>query len=334
MCLYPKIILNPRYKPNKKNGYNPPKCEDERMRYVAVGCGKCIECCHQKANAWRQRLYEELKVSKGQFITLTFSDESLAALQEELHVTHQCNAVAGLAVRRFLERYRKSRGHSVKHLFITELGSKENSERLHLHGIIFNESMTTEELSRFWKYGRVDIGYACNEKSINYIVKYMHKPDTAHLGYQPQVFCSPGIGRNFVEIKRNAYKYKRGESRETYTTSHGNPIGLCLYYRNHFYTEDERQKLWCDRLDRQERYILGQKIDISNGDNLYWSLLKNAQARNRLLGFGSNEWDRDKYSLTLRMLNKKTVKKEDSSNLSTRDSLKMFINFGMKYFDN
>ena len=47
MCLYPKLILNRKYLPNKKNGGIPPKCPDERLRYVTAACGKCYECRKQ-----------------------------------------------------------------------------------------------------------------------------------------------------------------------------------------------------------------------------------------------------------------------------------------------
>ena len=43
MCLYPRFMKNPKYKPNKKNGGKPPKITDKRVEYVPVGCGKCIE---------------------------------------------------------------------------------------------------------------------------------------------------------------------------------------------------------------------------------------------------------------------------------------------------
>ena len=44
MCLYPKLIINPKYKVNKKNGGNIPPMIDERVKYVPIGCQKCIEC--------------------------------------------------------------------------------------------------------------------------------------------------------------------------------------------------------------------------------------------------------------------------------------------------
>ena len=60
MCLYPKLILNRKYLPNKKNGGTPPKCPDERLRYVTAACGKCYECRKQKARGWLVRMEEDI----------------------------------------------------------------------------------------------------------------------------------------------------------------------------------------------------------------------------------------------------------------------------------
>lgn len=84
-----------------------PTCEDPRVRYVPVGCGKCIECRRQKANEWRIRLHEELKVNKGYFVTLTFSPESLEKITKEYNIT-EVNDVANQALRLFNERIRKN----------------------------------------------------------------------------------------------------------------------------------------------------------------------------------------------------------------------------------
>ena len=35
MCLYPKLIKNPKYKANKKNGGNIPAVFDERVKLVS-----------------------------------------------------------------------------------------------------------------------------------------------------------------------------------------------------------------------------------------------------------------------------------------------------------
>ena len=44
MCYFTKRVLNKRFLPNRKNGWNPPVCTDERFRYVEVECGHCFEC--------------------------------------------------------------------------------------------------------------------------------------------------------------------------------------------------------------------------------------------------------------------------------------------------
>ncbi len=86
MCLYPKLIDNKRYKPTKKNNYNPPPAPaDQRLLYVAVGCSRCIECRKQKARNWSVRLQEELRHDKsGKFVTLSFSNEKLNEIHNKL----------------------------------------------------------------------------------------------------------------------------------------------------------------------------------------------------------------------------------------------------------
>ena len=62
--------------PNKKNGGIPPKCPDERLRYVTAACGKCYECRKQKARGWLVRMEEELRHNPNAiFITLTLEDK-------------------------------------------------------------------------------------------------------------------------------------------------------------------------------------------------------------------------------------------------------------------
>ena len=48
MCLYPKLIINPKYKKNAKNQGTIPYLKDERMLYIPIGCNKCKECFKKK----------------------------------------------------------------------------------------------------------------------------------------------------------------------------------------------------------------------------------------------------------------------------------------------
>ena len=61
MCYFPVKIKNKRFVPTKKNGYKPPVCTDERLRYIEVECGHCFECRKKKRNAWRVRNFEQLR---------------------------------------------------------------------------------------------------------------------------------------------------------------------------------------------------------------------------------------------------------------------------------
>lgn len=310
MCLFPKLIENPRYKPSKRNGGNPIPCTDERKRYVPIGCGKCIECLRQKALSWSIRLNEELKVNNfAYYVTFTFSNKELMKLRKELHM-RECNAVAGKALRRFLERWRKTYKKSLKHWCVTELGH-EGTERIHLHGIIFNDfEISAEEFEKYWKYGNVKIGEYCNLRTINYIVKYLHKIDTDHKGFYGEIFCSAGIGRNYLRkpLTRQIHKFRGENTIEYYRMPNGGKVALPIYYRNHLFTEDEREELWVHKIEQKKRFVLGNEItDINTkeGEERYLRVLKKAQETNKKVGFGdsSKEWKKRAYNITSRMLN-------------------------------
>ena len=178
-------------------------------------------------------------------------------------------------------------GKSVKHWFITELGH-EKTERIHIHGIIFTNEI--EDIENLWKYGHIWIGDYVNEKTINYIVKYCNKLDTQHKGYVPKIMTSAGIGKKFIErIDSRINKFKGSETIEYYKTNDGSKLALPIYYRNKIYTEEERQELWINKLDRQVRYVGGEKIDISNGDEEYDKALEYYRKLNKRLGYGSDE---------------------------------------------
>lgn len=319
MCLYPKLILNKKYLGNKKNQFNPPELTDERVKFVAIGCGKCLECMQQKANSWRIRLMEELKVNYGTFVTLTFSNECLEYICAQYKI-NETNAAAAKAVRLFLERYRKKYKRSCRHFLITELGH-DNTERIHLHGIIF-EKMTQDELHSLWSYGWVYRGKYCNEKTINYVMKYVLKIDTDHKNYVPQILCSPGIGKNYVTRIKNfgTHNFAGKDTKDFYRLRNGTKLALPIYYRNKLFTEEQREELWIHRIEQAKRYVLGvaiENIDTLQGERLYFQTLKKARAYNKEVGYGSDEkeWKKCKYNVTLRMLNRM---REQPSNTETR----------------
>lgn len=310
MCLYPKLIKNRKYIKNKKNGGVIPTVSDKRVLYVPVGCGKCMECRKQKARDWCVRLQEDIRHNKnGKFVTLTFDEESLKELSDNIKglTGYELeNEIATLAMRRFLGRWRKKYKKSVRHWMVTELGQK-NTERIHLHGIIWTDEK--EDIKNIWKYGNVWIGEYVNEKTINYIVKYLSKTDDKHKEYNSKMLTSAGIGKGYINrIDAKNNKYKKEETNETYTTRQGVKLALPIYYRNKIYNEEEREKLWLEKLDKQERWVNGIKVDISNGEEQYYELLKNERMKNKRMGYGddSRNWERVKYENERRAINKLT----------------------------
>ena len=256
------------------------------------------------------RLSQEIQnTAKSYFVTLTFSEESFDRLCEDFN-TKMANEIATKATRLFLERWRKVHKRSLRHWFITELGH-EGTERVHLHGIVFtNENFTNEILSDFWKYGRTDVGKYCNQRTINYIVKYVTKIDNDHKGYKPTILCSAGLGKRYLtDLQKEIHAYAPGRTQEYIKLPNGGKCNLPIYYRNNLWTDEERERLWIERLDKHERYVNGilvRHIDTEEGQKELDRVLKAQQEINRELGFGDNgqEWQRKEYFVSLCKLNK------------------------------
>lgn len=326
MCIWSHLGKNPKYKSNKKNEGRIPPLNDYRVAFTPWSCGKCIECRKKLARDWTVRLMEDIKTNKnGRMITLTLSNESYAKLDAEIHETikgyHRDNAIATLAIRKFTERWRKKyRQKTVRHWLVTELGHK-GTENIHLHGIIWvdkiikrikikgqrckdtyinykpNRIQQINEIKEIWEYGWIWPRYDkdklenyVNEKTVNYNVKYIHKIDKDHKHYQSIILTSNGIGANYLNSHNaKTNKYKKGETDETYTTKTGKKIALPTYYRNKLYTDEEKEKLWIEKLDKETRWVLGREIDISKGETQYKKALEEARIRNHKLGYGNGK---------------------------------------------
>ena len=331
MCLFPRLVENPKYKITKKNGGNVPVLHDKRIGYVPIGCGKCMECMKKKSSNWKVRLKEEVRNNtNGKFVNLTFSNESFKEIMIKGKIEskgyERDNDIATQAVRWFLERWRKKFKKSVKHWFVTELGSKY-TERVHIHGIMWtNES--NEEIEKIWGYGNVVIGNEVSERTINYISKYITKVDLKHKYYTPKILTSAGIGKDYINrLDAKGNKYKGEETNEVYKDRSGYKMALPIYYRNYIYTEEEREKLWLHKLDKNERWVGGEKIDVSTdkGIEQYYKLLEYYQNVNKRLGFGNNEidWEARNYEIQRRnMLMKNNINKVSKATQLTKNPAK------------
>ena len=340
MCLYPKRYINKKYTVTEKNGGCVPlppvigkdqwgeDIYDERVLYINIPCGQCIECRKTKARQWQVRLFEELKSNNyyPYFITLTFSPEQLGTLMRETG-QKESNALAGIAVRRSLERWRKDHKKSLRHWYITELGH-EGTERIHLHGIIFSDiplEFTKSKQENFyhwkyWKYGLVYVGKYVNAKTINYVVKYMTKIDNDHKGFIGQILCSPGIGKNFMEKFgiQETHKYRPRATNDFYRLPNGGKVKLPTYYKNKLLNEEQRELVWREFMDMDKTTIAGNTYpNRTTTLHTLANIQTKAQEVSTFLGYGSDskEWRKIPWNITEKMLKSEKNQKNSQKNL-------------------
>ena len=172
------------------------------------------------------------------------------------------NNIATLALRKFLERCRKKTKKSLRHWCVTELG--EDNGRIHLHGIFFGDK-AAELVIEKWKYGYVFIGTFVNEKTINYISKYMLKDDLNNREFTGKVLTSAGMGRKYFE--RGDWKFNRynGENtKEYYVFRNGTRAMMPRYYKDKIYSDEEKELLWLQKLNKGETWVMGEKCKIDS----------------------------------------------------------------------
>ncbi|WVR22138.1 MAG: replication initiator protein [Malazfec virus 5] len=312
MCLYGTIRKNKRYESNSKNGGVIPTVSDIRAMAVPIGCGRCMECRKQNAREWHVRMLEEIKDNKnGKFVTLTFSNESIKELYEvvkrkgEYRGYEIDNEIATIAVGRWRERWRKQYKTSPRHWLITELGHK-GTENVHMHGIVWTDQKN-KDIDRHWGYGYTWTGYEdewgnvenyVNGNTVSYMMKYVQKIDADHKEYKSKILTSSGIGAGYLNREDSKrHEFRGAETIQTYRTSSGHEIALPKYYRNKLWSDEEREKLWMHQLDKQVRYVGGEKVDIKDSEEEYYKLLEWYREKNTRLGYQTNviDWNRKKY---------------------------------------
>lgn len=336
MCLYPRIGINKKYTITEKNGGNVPPLKDVRLKYVPWKCGRCQECMQQRKREWQTRLYEEIKTNKNaKLVTLTFSDEKLIEISNKIKglTGYELeNEIATVALRAFMERWRKKHSVWLKHWCVTELGH-QGTERIHMHGILWipeNIKNWQQEVQDKWQYGWVWTGKKTtrgeqnyvNMKSINYIIKYLTKVDEKHKEYKSIILSSKGIGSEYIKSsKAKDNVYKGDKTNSTYTTKEGNKIKLNTYWYRSIYSEKEREEMWLNLLDKNIRYVGGQEIDISKGEEEYYKVLEYYQAKSQRAGYGTGEinWERKQYENERRKAKLNEIKEKVNGIASAKD---------------
>lgn len=285
MCIYTTKILNKRFLPTKKNYWRPPVCTDERLRYIEIECGHCRECLKKKGREWRIRNYEQLKETPtAVYFTGTFTDKRIEILSKRYNIdTNNVNEIATKEIRLFLERIRKiNNGKSVKHWIVTEKGHT-NTRRIHVHGIFYAENGQTKQsltwmLKNNWIAGYCYNGKYVNERTINYISKYLTKLDEDNRDFVGKVLCSKGLGASYVERNKKRFEWKGEETKTYYHARNGANIAMPRYYKIKAFTEEQRELLWIYRENSGEKYVNGFKIIVKTEEDLnYYLKLKEEQ---------------------------------------------------------
>ena len=78
-------------------------------------------------------------------------------------------------------------------------------------------------------------------------------------------------------------------SHDTYRNRNGTKTALPIYYRNKIYSEEEREKLWLEKLDKQERWVGGEKVSVKDNDEQYLKLREYYRKLNKSRGYGTDE---------------------------------------------
>lgn len=173
-----------------------------------------------------------------------------------------------------------------------------------MHGLMWTNEPPTE-IDNIWKYGNTKIETATLD-AIPYALKYFLKPDTKHKNFKGKIIASKGIGKGFI-YSYDARKVQQMEESEYVKTKSGYKTAVPMYWRRKLFTESELDEKWTKLLDKNVRYIQGERIDISTkeGEDEYYRALEYYQKLNAELGFNKSPWDRDNYKKSRKNLQKK-----------------------------
>ena len=97
------------------------------------------------------------------------------------------------------------------------------------------------------------------------------------------------LKRNRSKIYRKSRSKKtylqKGKTIETYRLRNGAKINLPIYYRNQLFSEEEREMLFLDKIEKGIIYVMGQKVH-RNDEKYYLKLLEEGRRKEQMI-YGS-----------------------------------------------
>lgn len=240
--------------------------------FLHVPCRRCVECYRSTASQWRFRLSEESRnyssSSNHLFVTLTFSDRfydpnsptmlssAIKSMHDKMYnkfgrrIKHWYCSEKGSARGRihlhgilydfpdiylpidtpFEIRKAFTDGRWVKYKHYADFTNVKyrpfvgyvQLDRFELKG--YFESI-------FWLYGFTFFGHV-NEKTFNYVTKYITKFEDISADYKPQIFSSPAIGKSENRIIVDKLKTLSLSSGDFLISNGSNVSILPKYYRD------------------------------------------------------------------------------------------------------
>lgn len=196
-------------------------------------CGRCNFCLSNKRADWSFRLFQEKKhAPSSHFLTLTYSEE---------HIPYgdDCYSLCKTDVQLFIKKLRQANGEKkLRYYTVGEYGTK--TARPHYHSIMFGMSKDCEsKLQDIWSKGFVHVGQV-SDASIHYVTKYViNHTQKVHGRVPPFSLMSrrPGIGAHYLSTHKNYHH----EARRYYSRQLGIYSRLPRFYKDKFFTKEERQ---------------------------------------------------------------------------------------------
>lgn len=205
---------------------------DEGVRGWYVPCGKCFDCARRRKNDWFVRAVKEFTYVKRRrgysakrrayMVTFTFNEDYLPENNldlidnpslERINRRTSRSYISSL-VRHWKDRLRKRLGYFPIHFLVAERG--ENTNRIHLHGLIITKDWTSfEDIRNSWKYGFSWIEPLEDISGISYSLKYMLKGllerQLNNDWLAGLVYVSHGFGSSYLDKSTLAYIFGRSQ---------------------------------------------------------------------------------------------------------------------------
>ena len=95
----------------------------------------------------------------------------------------------------------------------------------------------------------------------------MLKDDLNNREFTGKVLTSAGMGKQYFE--RGDWKFNKynGENtREYYVFKNGTRAMMPRYYKDKIYSEEEKELLWLQKLDKGDTWVMGEKCKIDSDE--------------------------------------------------------------------